>query len=100
MIEYAVVIERSPNNYGALVPDLDGCVSTGKTLEEVKANIAEAIEMHIELMREHGETVPPPIVQVAVVQVASQPERLLPRRGRRTCVDSSCKADGSHQLLL
>ena len=71
MIEDAVVIERSPNNYGAWVPDLDGCVSTGKTLDEVKANIAEAIEMHIELMREHGEIVPPPTAQVAVVQVVS-----------------------------
>ena len=39
MIEYAVVIERSPNNYGAWVPDLDGCVSTGKTVEEVKAAV-------------------------------------------------------------
>ncbi|MBU6515266.1 MAG: type II toxin-antitoxin system HicB family antitoxin [Acidobacteria bacterium] len=71
MIEYAVVIERSPNNYGAWVPDLDGCVSTGKTFEEVKANIAEAIEMHIEVMRQYGEVVPPPTAQVAVVQVAS-----------------------------
>jgi predicted RNase H-like HicB family nuclease len=71
MIEYAVVIERSPNNYGAWVPDLDGCVSTGKTIEEVKANIADAIEMHIEVMREHGEDVPPPSAQVAVVQVAT-----------------------------
>jgi predicted RNase H-like HicB family nuclease len=71
MIEYAVVIERSPNNYGAWVPDLDGCVSTGKTLEEVKENIAEAIQMHIEVMREHGEVVPTPTAQVAVVQVAS-----------------------------
>ena len=61
MIEYAVVIERSPNNYGAWVPDLDGCVSTGKTLEEVKTNIAEAIEMHIESLREHGDPVPPPV---------------------------------------
>jgi predicted RNase H-like HicB family nuclease len=71
MIEYAVVIERSPNNFGAWVPDLDGCVSTGKTLEEVKTNIAEAIEMHIESLREHGELVPPPVAQVTVVQVAS-----------------------------
>jgi predicted RNase H-like HicB family nuclease len=71
MIEYAVVIERSPNNYGAWVPDLDGCVSTGKTIEEVKVNIAEAIEMHIEVMREHSETILPPTAQVAVVQVAS-----------------------------
>jgi len=46
-------------------------VSTGKTIEEVKANIADAIETHIEVMREHGESVPPPSTQVAVVQVAS-----------------------------
>jgi predicted RNase H-like HicB family nuclease len=71
MIEYAVVIERAPNNFGAWVPDLDGCVSTGKTFEEVKATIAEAIEMHIEVMREHGEVVSPPTAQVAVVQIAS-----------------------------
>ena len=70
MIEYAVVIEHSPNNYGAWVPDLDGCVSTGKTLEEVKVNIAEAITMHLELMREHGEAIPKPSAQVAVIQVA------------------------------
>jgi predicted RNase H-like HicB family nuclease len=70
MTEYAVVIERSTNNCGAWVPDLDGCVSTGKTVEEVKANIAEAVGMHIESLREHGETVPPPVAQVAVVQVA------------------------------
>ncbi len=71
MIEYAVVIERSPNNYGAWVPDLDGCVSTGKTIEEVTKNIAVAIQMHIEVMREHGEVVPPPTAHVTVVQVAS-----------------------------
>ncbi|HVB51220.1 MAG TPA: type II toxin-antitoxin system HicB family antitoxin [Acidimicrobiales bacterium] len=70
MTEYAVVIERSPNNYGAWVPDLDGCVSTGKTLEEVKLNIAEAITMHLELMREHGEVIPKPSAQVTVIQVA------------------------------
>jgi predicted RNase H-like HicB family nuclease len=71
MTEYAVVIERSPNNFGAWVPDLDGCVSTGKTLEEVKRNIAAAIEMHVESLREHGESVAPPSAQVAVVQVAT-----------------------------
>lgn len=71
MTEYAVVIERSPNNYGAWVPDLDGCVSTGKTLEEVKVNITEAITMHLELMREHGQAIPELSAQVAVIQVAS-----------------------------
>lgn len=71
MIEYAVVIERSPNNYVAWVPDLDGCVSTGNTLEEAKTTIAEMIEMHIESLRAHGEPVPPPVAQMTVVQVAS-----------------------------
>jgi predicted RNase H-like HicB family nuclease len=71
MIEYVVVSERSPNNYGAWVSDLDGCVSTGKTVEEVKGNIAEAFEAHIEVMREHDEAVPPPTAQAAVVHVAS-----------------------------
>jgi predicted RNase H-like HicB family nuclease len=52
------------------VPDLDGCVSTGKTLEDVKVNIAKAIVMHLELMREHGETIPEPSALVAVIQVA------------------------------
>jgi predicted RNase H-like HicB family nuclease len=40
-------------------------------MEEVKVNIAEAIEMHIEVIREHGDAVPPPTAQVVVVQVAS-----------------------------
>lgn len=71
MIECAMVIERSPNNFGEPVPDLDGCGSTGKTLEEVKTNIAKAIVMHIESSREHGELVPVPAAQVEVVQVAS-----------------------------
>jgi predicted RNase H-like HicB family nuclease len=52
------------------VPDLDGCVSTGKTLEEVKVNITEAITMHLELMREHGQAISEPSAQVAVIQVA------------------------------
>jgi predicted RNase H-like HicB family nuclease len=45
-------------------------VSTGKTLEEVKINIAEAIEMHIDSLRVHGDPVPPPAAQVAVIEVA------------------------------
>jgi len=69
MTQYAVVIERSPHNYGAWVPDLDGCASTGATIEEVKTNIAEAITFHLELMREQGEKIPEPSAQVAVVSV-------------------------------
>jgi len=60
MKEYAVVFEKAPNNWAAYVPDLPGCVTTGKTLEETRGLIAEAIEFHIEGMRLHGESVPEP----------------------------------------
>ena len=73
MFEYAVVSERSPNNFGAWVPDLDGGVSTGRALDEVKTNLVEAIEMHLQSLREHGEPVPQPKAQVAVVQIVSTP---------------------------
>jgi predicted RNase H-like HicB family nuclease len=40
---YMVVIEQAPQNYAAYVPDLPGCVATGETVEEVTANIRQAI---------------------------------------------------------
>ena len=57
-LEYAVVFERTPNNYSAYVPDLPGCVTTGQTLEEVERNMREAIMFHIESLKEHGELIP------------------------------------------
>ena len=69
-MRYAIVIERAGNNFGAYVPDLPGCVSTGYTVAEVEANIHEAIEFHIEGMREDGETIPEPSSQVNYVEVA------------------------------
>ena len=72
MSEYTVVIEKSEHNFGAWVPDLDGCIATGATLDEVTANIREAIEFHIEGMLLHGEVVPSPSSSiVTTVQVAS-----------------------------
>ena len=59
MSKYAVVIDSAGPNYCAYVPDLPGCVSAGYTLEEVTANIQEAIAIHIESLIEHGEEVPP-----------------------------------------
>jgi predicted RNase H-like HicB family nuclease len=57
---YAIVIEKAPNNYGAYVPDLPGCVAVGDTVPEVLALIAEAIELHLADMREDGERIPKP----------------------------------------
>ena len=58
-MRFAVVIEKGDDNYSAYVPDLPGCVSTGRTLDEIKHNIREAIELHLEGLREDGQ--PPPV---------------------------------------
>jgi len=49
-MRYAIVIERTENNYSAYVPDLPGCVATGATLEETETAIRDAIAFHIEGM--------------------------------------------------
>ncbi len=66
MTEYPVIIEKSENNFGAWVPDLDGCVSTGKTEQEVVANVKEAIQLHLKGMREDGLDIPEPSRSVLV----------------------------------
>ncbi len=60
MSTYAVVIEKAPKNYAAYVPDLPGCVAVGGTVADVLAAIAEAIEFHLEGMREDGVPIPKP----------------------------------------
>lgn len=70
-MRYAIVIEKTANNYGAYVLDLPGCVATGKTIEEVESNIREAIEMHLTGMREDGEAIPAPSSRVDYIDVAA-----------------------------
>lgn len=59
-MKYAVVYEKSPDGYGAYVPDLPGCVAVGDSLEETKRLIHEAIELHLSGMRDDGENIPAP----------------------------------------
>jgi predicted RNase H-like HicB family nuclease len=70
-MRYAVVIEKAENNYSAYVPDLPGCVATGATISETEAQIREAIEFHLEGMREDGTPIPPPSSQVEYVDVVA-----------------------------
>ena len=70
-MRYAVVIEKAGENYSAYVPDLPGCISTGETVAQAEQNIREAIEFHIEGMREDGVPVPPPSSQVEYVEVVA-----------------------------
>jgi predicted RNA binding protein YcfA (HicA-like mRNA interferase family)/predicted RNase H-like HicB family nuclease len=69
MKKYAVVFEKATHNWGAYVPDLPGCVTTGRTLDETRRLIEEAIEFHIEGMRLHGEIVPEPTAVAEVIEV-------------------------------
>jgi predicted RNase H-like HicB family nuclease len=59
-MRYAIVIEKGPKSYGAYVPDLPGCVAVGDSAEEVRKLISEAIQAHLEGMREDGDPIPEP----------------------------------------
>ncbi len=69
MKKYAIVIEHRENNLSAYAPDLPGCISTGKTVDEVERNIREAIELYMEGLREDGEPIPEPLTAVAYVEL-------------------------------
>ncbi len=70
-MKYAVVIEKAQSNYSAYVPDLPGCVATGASIEEVETEIREAIEFHIEGIRNDGEVVSKPSSSVEYIEVAA-----------------------------
>jgi len=69
MKRYAIVIEKAASNYAGYVPDLPGCVATGATVEETEQLLREAIELHVEGMREDGLSIPEPSSQVEYVEV-------------------------------
>jgi len=69
-MKYAVVFEQAESNWAAYVPDLPGCITTGKTLEETETNIREAIEGHLRTLREFGDPVPPPTSVAKEVEVS------------------------------
>ncbi len=59
-MKYLVVIEKANDNFSAYLPDIPGCVATGKTKEEVRQNILEALSLHLEGLKEDGLPIPPP----------------------------------------
>ncbi len=68
-MRYAVVIEKAEGNYSAYVPDLPGCVATGGTREEAERHIREAIQFHMEGLREDGAKIPEPTAVCEYVEV-------------------------------
>ncbi len=68
-MKYLVIIEKGPNNLSAYVPDLPGCTSAGNTVEDILAGIREAIEGHLEVMREYGDPIPEPTSESVFIDV-------------------------------
>ncbi len=64
-LTYAVVIEQTPNNYGAYAPDVPRCISTADTPDEMIAMIREALTLHVEALIEDGDPVPEPTMSIA-----------------------------------
>lgn len=70
-MRYAIVIEKAGNNYSAYAPDLPGCVATGTNFEETEAQMREAIEFHLEGLRQDGAPIPQPSSRVDYIEVAA-----------------------------
>ncbi len=68
-MRYAIVIEKAESNYSAYVPDLPGCVTTAKTIKEIKTLMHEAVELHIEGMIEDGLPIPEPNCHVGYIEI-------------------------------
>ncbi len=68
-MKYLIVIEKTGTGYSAYSPDLDGCVATGSTRPEVEQAIREAIEFHLDGLRQDGRPVPAPEAYSTYVDV-------------------------------
>jgi predicted RNase H-like HicB family nuclease len=69
-MKYLIVIEPTSTGFSAYSPDLPGCASTGATRQECESNMREAIEFHLDGLREEGEDIPPPATSAAFIDVA------------------------------
>jgi predicted RNase H-like HicB family nuclease/predicted RNA binding protein YcfA (HicA-like mRNA interferase family) len=68
---YTVIFEPAESNWAAYVPDLPGCITTGKTLEETERNVREAIQGHLRTLREFGDPVPAPVSVARAIEVST-----------------------------
>ena len=75
--EYLVILEPAGRNWSAYAPDVLGCISTGPTEEQTRRNFADALQGHLDWMREDGDPIPPPAAETDAVTVAitGQPPR-------------------------
>ena len=69
-MRYAMIIEKGERNYSAYLPDMPGCIATGRTVEEVKRRMREAVELHLRGLREDGLPIPNPTSMADYVEAA------------------------------
>ena len=74
-MRYAIVIEKADSNYSAYLPDVPGCIATGTTVDEVKRNLAQALEFHLDGIRADGDSIPQPSSTVDYVDVSTNSKR-------------------------
>lgn len=70
-VKYAVIFEQGKANWAAYVPDLPGCMTTGRSLEETKLNIREAIQGHLDTLRQFGDPIPAPSSLAGEVEITT-----------------------------
>jgi predicted RNase H-like HicB family nuclease len=68
-MKYAVVYHKTRTGYSAEVPDLPGCIAAAKTMKQTERLMKEAIEMHLEMMKEMGEKISAPVTHTNYVHV-------------------------------
>jgi predicted RNase H-like HicB family nuclease len=69
-MRYTTIIEKTPTNYSAYVPDLPGCIATGSTIEEVSAQLQAAISFHLEGLQLEGLLIPEPTTICKYIEAA------------------------------
>ena len=68
-MNYLIIVEKTSTGYSAYSPDLPGCVSTGSTRDETENNMREAIEFHLDGLREEGYDIPEPRTYATYAEV-------------------------------
>jgi predicted RNase H-like HicB family nuclease len=69
VMRYGYVIEKTKTGFSAYVPDLPGCIATGKTRQVVRRHMLEAVGIHLESMMEDGDAIPKPTTQFEYMDI-------------------------------
>ena len=85
---YLVIYESGPTNLSGFAPDVPGCASTGHSLEEMRANLREALEFHLEGLALGGQPIPQPVTRMAEVPEDGFAEWLLVTLPQREAISA------------